>query len=264
MSVNVDLKRVVTGRVRLSYSHLTKPRAAKAGDMPKYSVTFLVPKFDVATRQRMDAAVNAAIIEATAAKWNGVRPPQPANPIYDGDGLRPNGENFSDECKGHWVITASSEQRPEVVDANLNPIINESEIYSGMYANVSCRFFGYFNSGKKGIGCGLGNIQKVDEGEPLGGGRRSASDDFGGNAGGYVSPQVASNYQQPAYQQSAYAPMQPVYSQQQQSVYPQQQQVYAQAPIYPQQPVASQMYPQQPIQIDPITGKPLSGGVMGL
>mgnify|MGYP003608462415 CR=1 FL=1 len=266
MSNNVDSRRVVTGRVRLSYVHLLKPRASQQpGSTPKYSVTLLIPKSDVATKQRIDAAIQAAIHEAIQSKWGGVRPPQPPIPIHDGDSIRANGEAFSPECKGHWVMTASSEQRPQIVDLNLIDIINPTEIYSGMYAHVSINFFGYFSNGKRGIGCGLGNVQKVADGEPLAGGMRSAADDFGGFA------QAAPVYQQ----QPVYAPpVQPVYPQQ--PVYPatpvyQQPQAYPAQPAYPQQPVYGQpmqpiqpAYPQQPAQIDPITGKPLLGNVMGL
>ena len=104
---------------------------------------------------------------------------QPPVPIYDGDGLRPTGDAFGPECKGQWVMTASSKQRQEIVDTNLNPIINSLDIYSGMYARVSLNFFAYSNAGKKGIGCGLGPVQKTRDGEPLGG-RVTAADAFGG------------------------------------------------------------------------------------
>jgi hypothetical protein len=254
-----DIKRVVTGKVRLSYANLVTPRAQKQGDKLKYSTTLLIPKSDIATKQRIDAAINAAIQEGITSKWNGARPAQPAIPIYDGDGVRPTGEYFSPECKGHWVVTASSEQRPQIVDINMNDIINATEIYSGMYARVSIRFFSYFNSGKKGVGCGLGNVQKLEDGEPLGG-RTNAADDFGGGAGGYnPGPVHVPGYQQqPMYnpQTPAYAPQQPVYPQT--PGYTPQQPAYT-APA-PQQP----MYPQQPVKIDPITGAPINGGIMGL
>jgi hypothetical protein len=150
---------------------------------------------------------------------------------------------FGDECKGHWVFTASSKQVPEIVDTGLNPIINQSEVYSGIYARVSVTFFPYNNSGKKGIGCGLGNVQKLEDGEPLGG-RTSANDDFGAAAGFPAAPA----YPQPGYQQPAYAyPAQPGYPQ-----------PSAFTPAVPQQPAY-----QQPAQVDPITGKPLLGGVRG-
>lgn len=199
---NVDLKKVVTGEVRFSFVHLTKPYAKQPGAEEKYSVTILVPKSDFATKQRIDSAIQAAIQEGTPTKWNGVKPPVVATPIYDGDGVRPSdGMPFGDECKGHWVFTASSKTAPEIIDAQKNPIINQSEIYSGMYGRVSVRFFAYNSNGRKGIGAGLGNVQKLRDGEVLGGGRASAQDDFADEsvqAPQYQQPQ-APQYQQPQF-----------------------------------------------------------------
>lgn len=186
---------VVTGEVRISYEHLLKPYAQQQGAEPKYSVTLLIPKSDAATKQRIDAAIQAAISEGVSGKWNGVRPPQPPTPIHDGDGLRDNGEPYGPECKGHWVMTASSKQLQEIVDAGGNPIINATEVYSGMYARVFINFFAYSSNGRKGIGAGLGPVQKTRDGDPLGG-RVSASDAFGEIAGQY-QPQPA--YTQPQY-----------------------------------------------------------------
>ena len=47
---------------------------------------------------------------------------------------------------------------PEVVDRMGNPIINQSEVYSGMYGRVNVTFYPYMFGGKKGIGCGLGPV----------------------------------------------------------------------------------------------------------
>ena len=168
---------VTTNEVRISYEHLLKPYANQPGAEEKFSATLLIPKSDIATKQRIDAAIQAAAQEGMTSKWGGVRPAQLAVPIYDGDGVRPNGEAFGPECKGHWVMTASSKQRPEIVNLNVEPIIDATEIYSGMYAKININFFAYFNSGKKGIGCGLGPVQKTRDGEPLGGKSR-AEDDF--------------------------------------------------------------------------------------
>lgn len=180
---------VTTGEVRISYEHLTKPYAAAPGAEEKYSCTILVPKSDTATCQRIAAAIEAATQKGVAQKWNGVKPPVVANPVYDGDGVRPNGEAFGDECKGHLVFTASCkiEYKPEIVDASMNPIINPSEIYSGMYGHVNVNFYPYAFAGKKGIGCGLGPVMKTRDGQPLGGGHVTASTAFAGLA----KPQAA-------------------------------------------------------------------------
>jgi hypothetical protein len=245
---NQDQQSVVTGKVRLSYVHLFTPYARPNGGDPKYSTTILIPKSDIATKQRIDAAVNAAIQHGVAERFNGVRPPVIAIPVHDGDGVRPSdGMPFGEECKGHWVLTASSKDAPDVVDINLQAILSQTEIYSGVYARVSIRFFPYANSGKKGVGCGLGPVQKLEDGEPLGG-RISAASAFGDAPvpGGYTPPAAQPQYQQ-SYQPQNYnqPPVQQAYQQQ---VAP---------PAYPQQP-------QQPVQLDPITGRPINGGVMGI
>ena len=173
---------VTTGEVRFSYAHVFKPYAAMQGQEEKYSVTVLVPKSDAATKSRIDAAIAAATQRGISEKWGGVKPPIVADPVYDGDGVRPSdGAEFGKECKGHWVFTASAnaEYPPEVVDAFGNPIIQQSEVYSGCYGRVNVTFYPYAYGGKKGIGCGLGPVQKLRDGEVLGGGRVSAAAAFG-------------------------------------------------------------------------------------
>ncbi|BFH14534.1 hypothetical protein J6TS7_44590 [Paenibacillus dendritiformis] len=264
MTNQIESTNVTTGEVRLSYVNLFQPRANQPGQEPKYSTTILIPKADVASKQRIDSAIAAAINRGVQTVWAGARPPQPKIPVYDGDGVRPNGEAFGPECKGHWVLTASSKQQQAIVDPNLNPIINQTEVYSGMYGRVNINFFPYNNSGNRGIGAGLGPVQKTRDGEPLGG-RISAEQAFGAGftpapaPTGWeqaappqqygqhppAAPQAYPQYgQQPAPQGYGQpAPQQPQYGQQ----------GYAQAPQQPQQP-----------QIDPITGKPLNGGVWGI
>lgn len=184
---------VTTGKARLSYEHLFAPYAHQPNQEPKYSVTVLIPKSDVATKSRIDAAIAAATQNGVSKCWNGVKPPIVAIPVYDGDGVRPtSGEPFGAECKGCWVFTASSKQPPQVVDLNLNPIINASEVYSGCYARVNVNFFPYNSNGKRGIGCGLNCVQKLEDGEPLGGGV-SAAEAFGAPMAAPVNPAAPYN-----------------------------------------------------------------------
>lgn len=177
---------VVTGKVRLSYAHLTAPyksKLADENDKAKYSVTLLIPKADTVTKAKIDAAIKAAGEKALA---NGkIKKGTPIDklptPIWDGDGFKADGYTpFGPECKGMWVLTASSMDQPKVVDLGLNPILDSTEIYSGMWARVGLDFYGY-NNRKMGIGCGLGNVQKVADDEPLGAERASVESDFGGD-----------------------------------------------------------------------------------
>ncbi|MEE0569817.1 MAG: DUF2815 family protein [Acutalibacteraceae bacterium] len=188
---------IVTGEVRLSYVNVFTPRAPLNGGDAKYSVTLLIPKSDFSTKQSIDSAINQAIQEAVA---NGIKlPPTPRLPIHDGDGVRASGEVYGDECKGHWVLTASSLNKPEVVDASVQPILSPAAVYSGCYGRVSIRFYGYDKAGSKGIACGLGNVQKLRDGEPLSGGT-TAKQDFG---------QPIQPAPQQTYGQSPVAPQQP-------------------------------------------------------
>ena len=171
--------RVLTGEVRLSYVNLVSPRTNNndPNAVPKYSVTLLIPKTDVAVKQNIDASIEAAAADAQGKIWNGVRPPVLPVPIPDGDGVRENGTPYGEECKGCWVITASSKNKPQVVhQTDINTELLPQDIYSGMYARVTINFFGYYQAGKKGVGCGLGNVMKTREGEPLSGGASAAAD----------------------------------------------------------------------------------------
>lgn len=221
---------VTTDRARLSYVHLFEAYANKPGQEPKFSATILIPKSDVNTKQRIDYAIEKAKQQGVTKRWNGVMPPVVATSVYDGDGVRPNGEPFGEECKGHWVFTASSKQAPQVVDINLNPIINQTDVYSGCYAKVCVNFFPYNSNGKRGVGIGLNAVQKLDDGEPLGG-RVSAAEAFGAPM---VSQPAAATQQ---YTYPASAPQFPTYA----------------API--QQHQTTQTY------IDPITGLPTYSGM---
>ena len=98
--------------------------------------------------------------------------------IYDGDGVRPSGEPFGPECKGHWVLTASSKQKPQCVHiSNVHAELLPTDIYSGMYARVTVNFYPFDVNGNRGVGCGLGNVCKTRDGEPLSG-RANAESDF--------------------------------------------------------------------------------------
>lgn len=237
---------ITTGKVRLSFCHIWQPQAPQNGGDPKYSVTILIPKSDVATINALYAEMEQAKQAGVNNVWGGTLPPIVKVPLYDGDGVRPSGEPFGPECRGHMVITASSKTQPQVVDLNVQPILNQAEVYSGCYGRVSLNFFAYNQAGNRGIGCGLNCVQKIADGEPLSGGV-SAQEAFGGSNAyvtGSAMPQGSS-------------PAQTYQGQQQAAAYQQPQMYQPQAAAY-QQPVMN-------ASVDPITGQPLMhGGVMGI
>lgn len=178
MYQNVPTK-VLTGEVRLSYAHLSQPYANpnQPNSEPKYSVTLLIPKTDVSTYNDIISSRDAAYEAAVQNDWKGLRPQLRSLLIYDGDGTRADGSPFGPECAGCWVITASTKRKPQVVDiSNVNVELAPQDVYSGMYARVTLNFFAFNSNGNKGVGCGLGNVMKTRDGEPLAAGATAAQD----------------------------------------------------------------------------------------
>ena len=181
---------IVLTNVRLSYAHLDKPYSNNGGE-PKYSATILVPKMDPANKQKIDAAIRAAAARMREKKGNSF-PATPKTSVHDGDGVRPSdGQPFGDECKGCWVFTASSKTQPDCRDQYKQPLLDGSELYSGVWAHVGVTFFGYDSGSNKGIGVALDTVMKARDGEPLGGMRASADDDFADIPTTVAAPETA-------------------------------------------------------------------------
>jgi hypothetical protein len=165
--------KVITGvNTRLSYFHGWEPVSINGGK-ERYSVSVLIPKSDAETIKAIEMAVDAAIEEGIA-KFGGKKPNKAAIklPLRDGDI-----ERDDEAYKGHFFVNANSITAPQIVDKAVKPILDRDEVYSGCYGRVSLNFYAFNSNGNKGVACGLGNIQKIKDGEPLGN-RSSASDDF--------------------------------------------------------------------------------------
>ena len=172
MANKTNSTKVVTGVVRLSYEHVWEP-ASVNGSNPKYSVSLIIPKSDTKTLAAINQAIDNAIRDG-AANFGGKIPPKGALklPLRDGDT-----EREDEAYRDAYFINANSTTAPQIVDRAVQPFLDRSEVYSGCYARVSINFYAFNSNGNKGVACGLGNIQKVRDGEPLGG-KTSAADDF--------------------------------------------------------------------------------------
>jgi len=171
MSTMKNPTKVITDEVRFSYVRIDKPNSVNGGT-PKYSLSVIIRKDDTKTLNLVNAAVDAAIKEG-AAKFGG-KIPSKANlrlPLKDGD------DRDDEAYHGCYYINANSTTPPQVVDRNLQRIFDLSEVYSGCYGRVSLNMYAFNANGNKGIACGLNNIQKLRDGEPLGG-KSSAEADF--------------------------------------------------------------------------------------
>lgn len=168
--------KVVTGRVRFSYVNIFRSRAFREGQDAKFSICLLIPKKDKAGIAKIRDAIDEAVQEGITSKWGGKTPKNLHLPLRDGDEER---ADEAPEYEGMMFLNANSTTKPGIVDKDLNEILDPEEVYSGCWGRASINFFPYDSNGNRGVGVGLNNIQKLADGERLGGARASAEDDFG-------------------------------------------------------------------------------------
>ena len=160
----IDRTKVVTGMVRLSYANIWETKAVNG--VEKYSASIIIDKEDKDTLEKINKAVDVAIEEGMKKFSNYVTDKSLLKlPLRNGD------EMEEDAYKDKYFLNASSITPPQIVDRNLKFILNHDEVYSGVFARVSLRFYPFNKAGNMGVGCGLLNIQKVADGERLVGSR---------------------------------------------------------------------------------------------
>ncbi|QGT99529.1 Phage protein [Candidatus Syntrophocurvum alkaliphilum] len=169
--------KVITGPdTRWSYANIWEAKSINGGT-PKFSVSLIIPKSDTKNVEKIKAAIEAAYREGEGKlKGNGKTvPPLSAikEPLRCGDTERPDDAAYANA----YFINANSTSAPGIVDADRQPILERSEVYSGVYGRVSINFYAFNSNGNKGIACGLNNLQKIRDGEALGAKSRP-EDDF--------------------------------------------------------------------------------------
>lgn len=172
----VTNEKVIFGPVRLSYVHLLEKWAADSNpDNAKYQTGILIPKTEKETIAAINTAIESAKKKAISDKWDGKEPKKMDSPLRDGDDKDGNAEEY----ENMYYITAKSTTRPQVIGRNNEPLTDEDDVYSGMWALVSVTFYGYSVSGNKGIAAAINNVKKVKDGERFGGSNVSAESEFG-------------------------------------------------------------------------------------
>ena len=169
--------KVITGKdTRWSYANVWEPKSINGG-VPKFSVSLIIPKSDKKTIEAIKKAIQAAYKEGEAKLKDNSRSVPPLEsiktPLRDGDTERPDDEAYANS----YFLNANSTTQPGIVDANVQPILTRSEVYSGVYGRASINFYAFNSNGNRGIACGLNNLQKIRDGEPLGS-RATAESDF--------------------------------------------------------------------------------------
>lgn len=165
---------LTTSEVRLSFVHVFEPYARQdSTDTPAYSTVIMVPKDDEKTIGKIRAAQKAALEKGKDSKFNGRIPKSWTDTFRDGD------DSDRPEYEGHWYMTVKSQQSrpPLVVDRNKEEILDQRELYSGVYAQVAIDAFPFNSNGNKGVSFQLLAVRKLRDGEPLGGGAPVKVDD---------------------------------------------------------------------------------------
>ena len=177
MSKFVNPCKVITGpNTRWSYANVWEAKSINGG-APKFSVSLIIPKTDTVTIEKIRKAIQAAYEEGQS-KLKGTSKYMPdledlKLPLRDGDKERKGDPTYA----GCMFINANSSTAPGIVDADRQPILERSEVYSGVYGRASITLYVFNSNGNRGIACGLNNLQKIRDGEPLGS-RSRAEDDF--------------------------------------------------------------------------------------
>jgi hypothetical protein len=169
MAAKSTKTKFVTGKVRFSFVHVFEPAETLNGSL-KYSASILIPKSDKDTVARFNKAFEETK-QANAAFFGGSIPKVLKGGLRDGDT-----EKDDPIYAGHYFFNANSNEKPGVVDQDVNPIINKDEFYSGCYGRASITMYPYDASGSKGIAFGLNNVQKLEDGEKFGGATSAAAD----------------------------------------------------------------------------------------
>ena len=159
MSKNSNPMKGVTGvNTRWSYVNAWEPKSINGGT-PKFSVSLIIPKSDTKTVAKIKAAIEAAYKEGEA-KLKGNSRTVPAlsaikTPLRDGDAERPDDPAYANS----YFMNANSNTAPGIVDADCQPILDRSEVYSGVYGRASVNFYAFNSNGNRGIACSLNNLQ---------------------------------------------------------------------------------------------------------
>ena len=155
------------------------PMKVITGEDTRWS--YAIPKSDIKTIAKIKAAIEAAYAEGeTKLRGNSKSVPPIASiktPLRSGDVERPDDPTYANA----YFINANSATTPGIVDADLNPVLTRSEVYSDVYCRASITLYAFNNNGNRRIACGLNNLQLIRSSEPLGG-KASAESDFSADA----------------------------------------------------------------------------------
>ena len=134
---------------------------------PSYNATFLISK-KTDIKPLRDACRLAAFV-----KWGeNVQTQGLRSPIRDGDqkAIDENGNiDKTNFYYGNFFLRAKSKYNIPIVNVYNEEITDPDEIYGGCLVRAYVQFFAYDYMGNRGVSAGLRAVQKIEDGDPIGG-----------------------------------------------------------------------------------------------
>lgn len=172
---------IFTGPVRLSFVELWEPQhPMKDTTKPKvYSAAMLWTPLQTAL---IWSVIWPVIYEHAAKTFPGNIDPQTRQPFGLHFPLHPQDQkpNYTGYTRGALYAPVSSKFKPSIVDASMNPIVDEARVYSGVWAICACNVWDFNQQVKKGVSLGIQSVMIIGDDTPLGGGGSNPSQDFAG------------------------------------------------------------------------------------
>lgn len=177
------MSKVNTPEFRAAFPSVFRPKHNSMNNKDEYSLVALFPKG--ADLSMLEKAAQNALVKKFGKdkkKWPG-NIAKYRSPFRDqGDREKTDPETGKKTLPqgyepGATYITLRSTQRPGCVDKDVQDIIDESEFYGGCWARASVNAFAYDQKGNRGVSFGLGNLQKLRDGDAFGN-RTKPQDDF--------------------------------------------------------------------------------------
>lgn len=153
-------------RGRLSFVNVFTPRAMEEGQTPKFGVCVMIPEGDPQVK-----LIDKTIRKLANDEWGPGSDKKLGQPNGIKNIFRSGSERAEEypEFTGVMFFSANSTRRPGMVDKDLQPIISQEDIYSGVDAQVAVNFYTYERGGK-GIAAGLNHIRVLRKLDSFSGG----------------------------------------------------------------------------------------------
>ena len=170
-----EVKKIISPVVRIAFPHFFKKQ--EFGESSKYRGCAIYNPEEATAQDKQQwkallAELNRVSLEAFGTPYKEL-PKKVGRPIWDGaDKAELDGFEAGQRC-----FNMSTDRPPAVVDIDRN-LLDEGDMYGGCYVRIALNVYSYDNKYGKGISIGLGNVQKIKDGEPFGATQGDPNEDF--------------------------------------------------------------------------------------